>query len=97
MRIFTKRTLRKYWNNHPETEQHLRTWYQTAVHADWNNPNELKATYGNASVIGEGLVVFNIKGNHYRLIVKIDYERKFIFVRFLGTHAEYDDLDFNNL
>lgn len=97
MRIFTRRTLREYWLIHPETEAHLKTWYQTVAHADWQNPNELKATYGNASIVGEGLVVFNIRGNHHRLVAKVNYERKLVLVRFLGTHAEYDELDLSEL
>jgi len=97
MRIISKRALREFWEENPDTEQHLKTWYQTVTHADWDNPNDLKATYGNASIVGDGMVVFNIKGNHYRLIVKIHYNRKIVFVRFLGTHEEYDEVDFTNL
>jgi mRNA interferase HigB len=97
MHIFSKKTIREYWTENPETEQHLKTWYQTVVSADWNNLNELKTTYGDASIVGNGMVVFNIKGNDHRLVVKVNYERKFVLIRFLGTHKAYDDLDFDKL
>jgi len=97
LRIIAKRTLRQYWEIYPETEQHLKTWYQTVATADWNTPNDVKSTYRNASIVGDGMVVFNIRGNHHRLIVKIHYNRKIVFVRFLGTHKDYDDLDLSKL
>jgi len=92
-RIFAKSTLRKFWIKHPEVEQYLKTWYDTAMSADWRNPNEVKQTYRNASILKESRVVFNIKGNDFRLIAKINYEKQWIFIRFIGTHAEYDKIN----
>jgi mRNA interferase HigB len=71
----------------------LKTWYETAKTSDWKNPNEIKKTYSNASILRDNRVVFNIKGNSYRLIVKFNYERQWAFIRFVGTHAEYDKIN----
>lgn len=89
--------MRKYWEMYPETEQHLKTWYETALYSDWKNPNEVKQTYGNASILKNNRIVFNIKGNDYRLIAKFNFERQWIFIRFLGTHEEYDKIDANTI
>ena len=94
-RIFAKSTLREFWELHPDSEQHLKTWYNTAIISRWNNPNEVKQTFSNASILKEGRIVFNIKGNHYRLLVKINFEKQWIFIRFIGTHEEYDKIDAN--
>ena len=71
----------------------LRSWYHDAKSAEWRSSNELKKQYKNASIVGDGRVVFNIKGNDYRLVVAIDYEFKVIFIRFIGTHKQYDKID----
>lgn len=95
MRIIAFRTLREFWEN-PEfadSEISLRAWYHDAKSSDWKNANELKHRYKNASIVGDGRVVFNIKGNMYRLIVSIDYEFQVIFIRFIGTHKQYDKID----
>lgn len=95
MRIFSKGTLRDFWEKQPETEQYLKTWYDTVSKSDWSNPNEVKSTYANASILKESRVVFNIMGNSYRLIAKINFEKKWLFVRFIGSHKEYDQIDAN--
>lgn len=92
-RIFSKGTLKKYWEKHPETEQYLKTWYDTAMNAEWKNPNEVKNTYASASVLKNQRVVFNIKGNSYRLIVKFNFGKQWCFIRFIGTHSEYDKIN----
>jgi len=92
-RIIAKRTLKEFWEDHAEAEQYLKTWYETAKRANWSSPNEIKKTYANASIIAGNRVVFNIKGNDYRLIVKFNYQRQWAFIRFVGTHAEYDRID----
>ena len=92
-RIFSKGTLKKYWEKHPETEQYLKTWFDTAMNAQWNNPNEVKETYSTANILKNQRVVFNIKGNSYRLIVKFNFEKQWCFIRFIGTHAEYDKIN----
>ena len=96
-RIIAKSTLREYWEKNPDCEQHLRTWYETAKKSNWQTPNDVKRTYRNASFVGNNRVVFNIKGNEYRLIVKFNYERSWAFIRFIGTHKEYDKVDATNI
>jgi len=96
-RIFSKSTLREFWENHADSEQYLKTWYDTAMNANWKNPNDIKQTYANASILKENRVVFNIKGNSYRLIVKFNFEKQWAFIRFLGTHAAYDKIDANTI
>jgi len=95
MRIIAFRTLRKFFETpeYSDSEVSLRAWYHDAKIAGWKNSNELKNQYKNASIIGDGRVVFNIKGNDYRLVVAIDYEFQVIFIRFIGTHKQYDKID----
>lgn len=92
-RVIAKKILREFWEKHSDCEQHLKTWYQTAMRADWKSPNDIKKMYATASVIGNNRVVFNIKGNSYRLIVQFNYERQWAFIRFIGTHKDYDNID----
>jgi mRNA interferase HigB len=96
-RIFSKGTLRQFWEKYPETEQYLKTWYETAMNADWKSPNDVKTTYANVSVLKNQRLVFNIKGNSYRLIAKFNFEKQWIFIRFLGTHQEYDKINANTI
>ena len=96
-RIFAKRTLREYWEVHPETEQYLKTWYDTAMNSDWKNPSDVKQIYANASILKDSRIVFNIKGNSYRLVVKFNFEKQWIFIRFIGTHEEYNRIDANTI
>ncbi|WP_445633626.1 Type II toxin-antitoxin system HigB family toxin [Nostoc sp. DSM 114161] len=93
MRIIARSTLRQFWETHPSSEQSLKAWYDEASRADWNSPTDIKSTYRNASIIANNRVVFNIKGNDYRLIVRIRYDIRIIFIRFVGTHSEYDNVD----
>ena len=85
--------LEEFWGTHPDAEGPLRAWLDTTLDARWENPEDLKATYASASVVGNRRVVFNIGGNKYRLVVKISYRTKVVFVRFIGTHEEYDAID----
>ena|SRR5690554_3815671 len=95
MRIISFRTLREFFEKpeNSDSEASLRAWYHEAKTAAWKNSNELKNQYKNTSIIGEGRVVFNIKGNDYRLVVAVDYEFQVIFIRFIGTHKDYDKID----
>ena len=95
MRIIALRTLREFWEKaeYSDSENSLRSWYYEAKSANWKNANDLKRQYKNASIVGEGKVVFNIKGNTYRLVVSIDYEFQVFFIRFIGTHKQYDKID----
>lgn len=93
MRVIAKRTLREFREKHADSEQQLKAWYNEAEQAEWRTPNEIKKDYPSASILEDNRVVFNIKGNHYRLIVKINYPYGVVWVRFIGTHAEYDKVD----
>ena len=92
-RVLAKSTLRKFWEKHKDSEQYLKTWYKTALDSDWDSPKDIKMAYSSASFLADNRVVFNIKGNHYRLIVKINYDYQMIWIRFIGTHAEYDKIN----
>ena len=96
-RILAKSTLRDYWIKHPDSEQYLKTWYDTAMSSDWKTPNDVKLTYANASILKDSRIVFNIKGNLYRLVVKFNFEKQWIFIRFIGTHEDYDNIDANTI
>lgn len=93
MRIIAKRTLREFWVQNPSAEQPLLDWYDVVSLQEWGSPNDVKNTYGNASIIDSHRVVFNIKGNDYRLITHIDYVFEMIFILWIGTHKEYDSVD----
>ena len=93
MRVIAKRILRDFWLKHPDCEQQLKAWYQEADEAEWKNPKEIKKDYPSASILEGNRAVFNIKGNHYRLIVKINYSYGMVWIRFIGTHAQYDKID----
>jgi len=94
-RIFSKGTLREFWEIHPDSEQYLKTWYDTVLKSNWKTPTDVKATYASASILKDNRIVFNIKGNSYRLIAKFNFEKQWIFIRFIGTHAAYDRIDAN--
>lgn len=93
MRIIAMQTLRSYIKVYPKAEQSLLAWNQEVESACWDSPNVLKLQYGNASVISQKRVVFNIHGNHYRLIVDIEYRLKIVFVVWFGSHTECDKID----
>ena len=92
-RIIAKRTLREFWEKYADSEQYLKTWYETVKNSNWNSPNDIKKTYVSASILKDSKVIFNIKGNSYRLIVKFNYVKQLAFILFIGTHAEYDKID----
>lgn len=93
MRVIAVSTLRAFWDRHPDAEQPLKAWFDEASHASWTQPADIKAQYRSASVLKNRRVVFNIKGNEYRLIVAIAYRLQIVYVKFVGTHAEYDAVD----
>lgn len=90
MRVIARPILIKFGKQHRDADQSIKAWYQEARKAEWKNGNEIKKQYGTASIIKNGRVVFNICGNKYRLIVAIKYEQKIAYIRFIGTHQEYD-------
>lgn len=93
MRVIAKKILREFWAKHNDCEDQLKSWYKEAEEANWQIPNDIKKEYPTASFLADNRVVFNIKGNHYRLIVKINYAFSIVFIRFVGTHTEYDKID----
>ncbi|GAA4437298.1 type II toxin-antitoxin system HigB family toxin [Ravibacter arvi] len=97
MRVIAKKILREFWEVHADCEQSLKAWYQEAGKATWKNLNELKNDFPAASILNDNRVCFNIKGNNYRLIVKINFYYQMMWIRFVGTHAEYDKIDANEV
>jgi mRNA interferase HigB len=92
MRIISRNSLIKFWKRFPDSEQPLKAWYDTAKNADWKSPNELKKVFRNASIINSKRIVFNIKGNSYRLVTDIEYRIGIIFIVWIGTHKVYDKI-----
>lgn len=94
MRVIAKRTLREFWEQgYADAETPLTEWYRMMEKANWATPQELKADIRTASILKGGRVVFNIAGNKYRIIVAIRYAQQIAWVRFVGTHAQYDQVD----
>ena len=93
MRVITLGTLRDFWEEHPDAKQPLKAWHDDAERSTWRTPADIKGQFASASFLADNRVVFNIRGNNYRLIVKIHYNTGFVFVRFVGTHEEYDRID----
>ena len=94
VRIIAKRTLVQFWESgHGDAEQPLKTWHAFAKVASWSEPAAIKAMFSTASFLASNRVVFNISGNKYRLVVKVEYHLKAIYIRFIGTHADYNKID----
>ncbi|TGE13925.1 type II toxin-antitoxin system HigB family toxin [Hymenobacter elongatus] len=93
MRIIAKAPLREFWEQYPAAALPLQVWYKDTSQAVWHTPNDVKAQHGNASIVGNNRVVFNIKGNDFRLVVAINYAAGIVFIRFIGTHAHYDKIN----
>lgn len=97
MKIISVSTLRDFWEIYPDAEQPLKAWADEARHASWKTPAEIKSQYRNASILKNSRVVFNIKGNDYRLIVSIFYPAGWLYIKFIGTHKQYDQIDANTV
>lgn len=93
MRVISRKALKDFWERHAGSENALKAWHREARRADWAKPADIKAAHPQASIIGNNRVVFNILGNSYRLVVEINYTKYIVFIRFVGTHAEYDEID----
>jgi mRNA interferase HigB len=95
MWVISRKKLKDFWETplYEDSEEQLKAWYSEMNKEEWNNPNEIKAKYGNASTVGNNRIVFNICGNKYRIIVQIHYEAHIVKIRFIGTHKQYDDVD----
>ena len=97
MVVISYRTIREYANKHEDVEDQLNNWYTIAEQADWANFNELRQMFNSADAVGNDLYVFNFKGNNYRLIVRIIFRVRTIYIKFIGTHKEYDKINLDDL
>jgi mRNA interferase HigB len=97
LRIISRKILREFWEKHSDAKQQLKSWFQEASKANWRNSNQIKKDYPSASFLAGNRVVFNIKGNTYRLIVRVNYDYGMVWIRFIGTHAAYDKIDANKI
>jgi mRNA interferase HigB len=93
MHVISRLTLIKFWEKHPDAETPLRIWFKKVESARWKNVNELKSEFPTADYVGNDRIVFEIKGNKYRIIVLVFFTGQKMFIRFVGTHAEYDKID----
>lgn len=93
MRIFNKSAIEFYAKAHAPARESLRSWYAEAIEATWATPEQVKAQFPKASIIANNRVVFDIAGNGYRLIVSMNYKFQSAYIKFFGTHAEYDRID----
>jgi len=91
--MISRKTLREYWEKHPDAQQPLQAWYFDVKHSRWKSPTEIKNIYRNASFLADNRVVFNIKGNKYRVVAAVQYDFGVVYIRFVGTHKEYDKID----
>lgn len=97
VRVIAKKTLSEFWIKHSDCEEQLKSWHKEAIAATWNSPQDIKNDYPSASFLQDNRVVFNSKGNKYRLVVKINYDFSLIWIRFIGTHAAYDKINASSI
>ena len=93
MNVISKRTLVQFYEKYPSAKTALEVWHADVRKSEWESPEQIKQNYASASFLQDNRVVFNIKGNEYRLIVHIDYKRKIVRIKFIGTHSEYDKIN----
>jgi mRNA interferase HigB len=93
MQVVALRTLRLFWQRHPQAETPLRTWYSAVSQAEWAGPADVRAQFGSADFVADNRVIFDIGGNKFRLVAHVSYEFKAVLVKFVGTHAEYNEID----
>jgi mRNA interferase HigB len=96
MRVIAVSTLKAFWMGHPQHEDAERAtlaWYRDVLKADWSKPNDVKAQFGSASILQDGRVVFNVASNRYRIVAWINYPYRIVYIRFIGTHRQYDSID----
>ena len=93
MRIIARKIISNFWKKHKDAEQALKAWYFEANNADWQTPVDIKKRYQSADILPKNRVVFNIKGDNYRLVVKVHYNTGCVYIRFIGTHTEYDKIN----
>lgn len=93
MRIISKKPLREFWERNADAANPLDNWHKAVRREEWDSPIDLLANHPNARIIGRDRAIFNIRGNRYRLVVGVNYQYKIVYVRFIGTHAEYNRID----
>jgi mRNA interferase HigB len=93
MRVISVKKLKDFWDINPRAEQPLRSWYHEARNGKWLTPDDVKEKFGSADIVANNRIIFNIGGNKYRLVVQIAYKIGCVYVRFIGTHREYDKID----
>lgn len=96
-RIVAKKTIKLFWEKYPESKDYLTTWFETVKASTWENPAQIKEFYSTISILKNSRVVFNIKGNEFKLVAKINYEKQWLFIRFIGTHTQFDKIDANEI
>ncbi|MDA3938280.1 MAG: type II toxin-antitoxin system HigB family toxin [Spirochaetia bacterium] len=94
MKVIARKTIDSFNRKHPDAKSSIESWYQEALAAYWKNTMDIKNRYAAASILGENYVIFNIKGNSYRLVTKVAYKRQTVFIKWIGTHAEYSKKKF---
>jgi mRNA interferase HigB len=97
VKVIAKSVLRDFWLLHPDSEQYIKSWFDQVMESDWKTPTDVKREFGRVSILKNGRLIFNIKGNTYRLVVKVNYEEQWVFIRFIGSHADYDKIDANRI
>lgn len=95
MRIIAVRTLKLFWKKYPDAEQALKSWFEIVKGSSWHTPNDVKDVFRSADILPNNRIVFNIKGNSYRLVVKVHYDFQIVFIRFIGKHSDYDKINAN--
>ncbi|MES2653510.1 MAG: type II toxin-antitoxin system HigB family toxin [Bacteroidota bacterium] len=93
MRVIAKKILREFWIKHRDCKKQLQSWYEETSDSEWKSSRDIKREFPSASVLGDNRIVFNIKGNQYRLIIKINFDYQVVWIRFIGTHADYDKIN----
>ena len=97
MRVIALSTLKIYWDKHPETRQPLGEWYVKTCNAHWKSFADIKKDFNSVDYVGNQRYVFNIKGNNYRLVVAVKFTPELVFIRFVGTHSEYERIDVSTI
>ena len=93
MQIIARGPLKLFWEAYPQAETPLRTWYALVSAAAWEGPADIRASFGSADFVGDNRVIFDIGGNKFRLVVRVSYAYRRVLVKFIGTHAEYDNIN----
>lgn len=92
MQVIARRTLRTFWEIHPQAKAPMSAWYAVVAKAEWNGPADIRTQFGSADFVGDNRVIFNVAGNKYRIVVHVAYRFKRVLIKFVGTHKEYDQI-----